>query len=250
MRRAFYILILAVLVSCASNDKLIMQSELDKAVFSGKVITEEGLPLEGVKIKLNSSLEARTDINGNFFYTYLAFGKYKIAFERNDYAKEEFDFEYNLKSKRPLKMKLKMFSLNFLLSEGRELMESKKYKDVELIIKKIDSIDQDDESVINFKAVFLFTTSKYAEARSLYEELVVKDRSNVYYHLPLITIYEKLEMFLEEARTCLYVGRNYPDEYVGLIKKSAEIYKDKLKDDAEYEKVMKVYNSFIEKKKK
>jgi tetratricopeptide (TPR) repeat protein len=247
MKKLFLLLIGLAFVSCASNDKLIMQSEIDRAMFSGQVITEEGLPLEGVKILLNSTMEARTDINGKFFYTYIGFGKYKISFEKENYAKEEFDFNYDIKSKKPLTMKLKMFSLNYLLTDGRELMEAKKYADVELIIKKLDSINPDEQAVIYFKAVYYHVIGKYADAKPLFEDLIIKDRLNVYYHLPLITIYEKLGMNIEEANECLYIGRNYPEEYGYLIKKSAEIYREKLNDDREYEKAMTLYNSLITK---
>lgn len=249
MKKILLFIISILVVSCASNDKLIMQSELDKANFSGKVITEEGLPLEGVKILLNSSLEARTDINGNFFYTFLAYGKYKISFEKTDYAKEEFDFEYNIKSKKPFSLKLKMFSLNYLLADGRELIEAKKYADVELIIKKLESINPDQETVLYFKAAYFFISGKYPEAKPIFEVLVKRDRYNIYYHLPLIVIYKNLQLFIEEAQEYLYIGRNFPDEYLEYIKKSADIYKDKLNDTAESDKVMRIYNSLKENKK-
>lgn len=248
MIKKFICLVLIInIFSCASMYKLNLQSELDKAAFTGKVISEEGLPLEGVKVKLNTGINALTDINGKFFFSVLPYGKYSIIFEKTDYSKEETKFEYTIKSKKPLYLVTKMVSYNYLLNLGSDLLKTRNYEEIEKVIKKIEGINSDEDSFLYLKATYLFSKRMYAESIPLYEELIARDRKNVYFQLPLITVYDKLEKYEKKAEVCAAIARINPKEYLDLLKISAGIYRDKLNDNEMCENIMKEYRILSEK---
>ena len=140
IKKILQCLIITLLVSCTSYDKIYRDSDMSKAVLSGKIITEEGLPLEGVKIKLNETQESRSDINGKFFFSFLLFGEYKLTFEKEVYSYEEYSFKFDLKNKKIPFLKAKLLSLNYLLYEGMDYLKQKKYSDVEKIIDKLNML--------------------------------------------------------------------------------------------------------------
>jgi tetratricopeptide (TPR) repeat protein len=178
----------------------------------------------------------------------LGYGKHTITFEKDDYSKEEVKFEYTATNKKQYYMKVKLLSLNFLLSEGIELSKLKRFDDVDKLIKKLEEINPDDESIFYLKATNFYNKNLINEAMILFENLVERDRKNVYYQLPLINIYEKMQLYQKEAETCYYVGNNYQDDYPELLKKSAEIYRDKLDDNLMYENIINQYDKLLKKK--
>lgn len=234
--------------SCTSYDKIYRESDLSKAVLSGKIITEEGLPLEGVKIRLNNSRESRSDINGKFFFSYLIYGEYVMTFEKEGYSFEEYSFKYDLKNKKIPFIKAKLMSLNYLLNDGIELLTQKRYSDVEKVIEKLYKINPDESSILYFKSTYLFERKKYKEALDIAERLIETDRKNIYYNLLLIEIYENLGWFRKKTEACIFVARNNPKEYCYLMKMAADIFKDKLEDIESSKKLMEEYEEMSKKR--
>ncbi|HOV13006.1 MAG TPA: hypothetical protein PK771_01875 [Spirochaetota bacterium] len=241
-------IIVFLLIGCTSYDKIYRDSDISKAMLSGKIITEEGLPLEGVKIKLNDKQESRSDINGKFFFTYLFFGEYKLTFEKEGYSNEEYIFKYDMKNKKIPFIKAKLMSFNFLLNEGIYLLSQKKYSEVESVLERLKRIASDEESYLYLKSVYLCERKKYKDALDIVESLINSDRKNLYYNLLLIDIYGNLGWFQKKAELCLIIGKNNPDEYLYLIKQAAEIYKEKLEDQENYNKLIELYESMNSKK--
>lgn len=243
-----YIFIIFLLFTCTSYDKIYRENDLSKAMLSGKIISEEGLPLEGVKIKLNNSHESRSDINGRFFFNFILFGEYKMTFEKEGYSYEEYNFKYDIKNKKIPFVKAKLLSFNFLLNEGIYLLSQKKYSDVENILEKLKIIDPEEAAYLYLKSVYLSERKKYKESLDIVEKLIESDRKNLYYNLLLIELYNNLNWFQKKADLCVTVGMNYQDEYLYLIKNAAEIYKDKLEDTDNYNKFIELYESANSKK--
>src|SRR4030042_1730091 len=100
MKKLFFVILLFfLLLSCETYKKVYLNRDLKKAKLQGKVITEEGLPLDGVRVRLTDFIETKTDINGRFLFNFLAFGNYKIKFEKSDYLNTDYDLEYNFKNR-------------------------------------------------------------------------------------------------------------------------------------------------------
>jgi tetratricopeptide (TPR) repeat protein len=241
--RKITFLLFAVLFFCACNtfNKAYMDNEIDKALVTGKIISEEGLPLEGVKIKLDQNIETKSDINGRFIFNYLNFGKHSISFEKEDYSKENLKFEYGFKTKKPFSIKIKMFGFNFLINECKELIKAKKYDEAETAFSKLENINPDEESFIYLKGIYYYTRKKYDEAVKIFELLETQNRKFIYYKLPLVDIYEKLGWYRKSAELCYFIGKNYRDEYLNLMRNSALIYREKLKDEKTYDLVIKEF---------
>ncbi len=250
MRKISLLLLLFMIVSCGTLDKIYLESELKKAMLTGKVITEEGLPLEGVYVKLDSYNETKTDINGKFLYNVVSFGKHRLIFEKEGYAGTSYEFEYSLKKRRLPYVKVKMDSLNFLINEGFEYLKEKQYGKAKEILKTIKKIDDTEETVTYYEAMYHYVIREYYDAMVILEKLKDEDRDNIYYQLTLVAVYEKLNLFEKEALLDQYIARNDLENYSGYLKKSAEIYRDKLNNQAEYDDLMKEYNKYLDSKKK
>lgn len=242
MKRIILLFLSILIISCKTYDTIHLQRDLKKAMLIGKVITEDGLPLEEVIVKLNNLVETNTDINGRFLFNFISFGKYKIVFEREGYSPAEYDFVYNFKNRRVPFVKAKMFSMNYLVNEGFELLKEKKFNEVEKVLKKLDKINQNEEVVLYLKAMRFYVMKKYNESLPILEGLKKRDRENIYYQLTLIDVYKNLDLYEDEINLCLYIGRNNKKEYYKYIKKAAEIYKDKLNNMEKYEELIKEYN--------
>jgi hypothetical protein len=222
-------------IACTSFDPLYLDSELRKAMLSGKVITEEGLPLEGVVIKLDDIQETRSDINGKFLFNYLYFGKHKIITEKEDYLSTTYEFKYSLKNKRAPFLKIKMLSTNFIVNDTFDLLKEKKYQEAEENIKKLETINIDDDIVKYIKSMYLYLTEKYDKALPILEDLRKNDKNNIYYQLTLVEVYEKLGLFEKMVNLCLYIGKNYPKEYSEYTDRAKFISKNKLNQEIKEE---------------
>jgi|GEM_PF-6884126 len=235
-----------IIISCGTYDNILLESRLKRAMLTGRVISEEGLPLEGVTVKLTAFNETRTDINGRFLYNFLPFGKYNMTFEKEGYSKGEYNFVFNFRNRKLPHVKVKMFSMNYLVNEGFEFLKEKKYSKTKDIMAILDDIEEDAEVVLYLKAIYHYTLAEYKDALPILINLKERDRKNIYYQLTLIDLYEKMEMYEEQANLALYVGRNNKDKYYDYIKKASLIYKEKLnnnemsdKINAEYQQVLK-----------
>lgn len=217
-----------IIISCSSLDPIHLRSDLQKSMISGKVITEEGLPLEGVTVKINEFQETMTDINGRFLFNYIRYGKHTITTEKDDYLPGEYKFIYNFRNRRIPFAKIKMLSLNHLVDEGFEYLKENKYDKTLAIIEQLDVINSNEEIVLYLKAMYFYLLEKYDDAIALLEHLKVRDRKNLYYQLTLIDIYEKLKMYKEMADLSFYLGKNNPREYSDYIDMAKKIYKEKL----------------------
>ena len=214
-------------------------------MLSGKVITEEGLPLEGVRVRLNAVTETKTDISGRFFFTYIAYGKYNMIFEKEDFLTEEYNLDFKFKNRKTASViKVKMLSTNYLVNEGFELLKEKKFKDAKDIIDKLEKINPDEDTFLYLKATYFYLNSDFSNAEALLEKLELRDRKNIYYQLTLYDVYEKLELFDKMADLAFYIGSNNPKDYFEYLKKAADIYKDKLKNEKDANKALSEYNKY------
>ena len=195
-KTVFIITTLFLIFSCTTrNEDIYLNRDLKKAKLLGRVITEEGLPLDGVRVRLTDIIETKTDINGRFLFNFLAYGTYKMKFEKKDYLDEEYEFEYNFKNRKKLPyIKIKMLSTNYLVNEGFEYLKERKYEKTKEIIDQLENINNEEEVVKYLKAIYLSENKKYDEALPILEDLKEKDRENIYYQLTLIDLYKKLDM--------------------------------------------------------
>lgn len=240
------IILIALSFSCTSRDDLFLKSELEKAVVTGRIIDEEGLPLEGVRITLNNNITTKTDINGHFLYFKLLFGTHTITIEKSGYTSEEMTFDYKFKFKRfkkPVFLKAKLFSYNYLLREAYESLKEKRYEKVEEAFAKLEEIDTDDESYLYIKAIYLYVKGELEQSESIVDKLKYRDRGNVYYQLTMIELLRRQEKYKEMAEVMLYLGKNNED-YVELIKDAADIYREKLQDAEGFKNAMTAYSNF------
>lgn len=249
MKRALLlitILLLTLIFSCTSTDDLYLKSELEKAVVTGRIIDEEGLPLEGVRITLNNNITTKTDINGHFLYFKLLFGTHTITIEKSGYTSEELTFDYKFKFKRfkkPVFLKAKLFSYNYLLREAYESLKEKRYEKVEEAFAKLEEINTDDESYLYIKAIYLYVKGEFEQSEAIVENLKYRDRENVYYQLTMIELLKRQEKYKEMAEVMIYLGKNHKD-YVEFIKDAADIYREKLQDVEGFKNAMTIYTNF------
>ncbi|MCG8571099.1 MAG: hypothetical protein MJB14_13275 [Spirochaetes bacterium] len=235
----FVFVILLIFTSCATKDKLYMQSELEKSLVTGLVIDEKGLPLEGVTVSLNSFNKSFTDINGKFIYNYLVFGNHKLEFEKDGYTNNEVEFEFrmkNIRKKQPVFVKVKLFSFNYLLSETFEYYKEGNNIRVEEYLEKLANINPHDESYLYMKAIYYVGNKQYQQALVILEDLRVKDRDNLYYALSLIEVYQLLKYHEKEANLCYYTAQRFPD-HSSLLERAAKIYRDQLNNMEKYEEI-------------
>jgi len=241
MKYITILLLGGILVSCSSLDPIHLRSDLQKAMLTGKVITEEGLPLEGVTVRLNEFQETMTDINGRFLFNYIRHGKHTVVTEKDEYLPGEYKFIYNFRNRKLKFAKIKMLSLNHLVDEGFEFLKENKFDKAQAIIEQLDEFNYDEEIVLYLKSMYLYLNEKYDDAIVILENLKGRDRKNVYYQLTLIDIYERLKMYQEMADLCLYLGKNKPRDYAEYIILGKKIYKEKLGqiiDDGEIDKIL------------
>lgn len=228
--------------SCKLMDPIYLQKDIKKAMLTGKVFTEEGLPLEGATVTLTDFVTTRTDINGVFLFNFVRYGKYELKFEKENYSDGSLKLVYNFKNRKLPFITVKLLSLNYLISEGFEYLKEKKYSNIDVIFEKIEKIKPDEESYLYLKALYYLETKKYEESRQLLENLKIKDRNNIYYQLTLIKVYEKLDLYEDQALLMVYVAKNNLNDYYQLLKNAAEIYRDRLGNNDKYEELMKEYN--------
>ncbi len=240
MKTASIVIITLIIISCSTNRDLYRDSELNQSLIAGKVITEEGLPLEGVNVALNSS-SCVTDINGRFFFNDLLFGKHILYFEKQGYTKDSVNIEYSFKNRKLPFIKVKLFSYNYLLADTFELLKQNKNKDIDVNITKLNQINPEDESLFYLKAIILYKRNNLNESLKLFENLAATDRKNIYYILPLLDIYDKLEKYKEKAELSYYIGKNFSKEYIYLIKTAGLIYKNKLNNLEIYNRIQEEY---------
>lgn len=236
-RIAALVMILATIGACRT-DMVHMRDDLEKAMITGKVISEEGLPLEGVEVELNKLQESRTDINGRFLFPYVRYGTYTVKFTKDGYAPEELSFTYKWKNRRENFVKMKLYSLNYLLKEVEEYLTEDNLEEAEALMAKLKTIDADDQTVRYLEAVIFYMRKMYGAAVPILEELKTRDRDNPYYRLSLIDCYQALGDSEMAARECLYLGERDPLHYAYLLKKAALIYRDELGDAAKADEIL------------
>ncbi len=254
MKKIILLLFLGtIFLSCSLFKNMVyLDSEVSKAVISGKVISEEGLPLEGVRVKLsteNSNIsikETVTDINGVFLYKSIGYGKYKLTGEKYGFTIVEYFFEYNFKNRKKIPpIKIKLLSFNFIINEGFEYLKEKNFEKALECLDQAKKINSLDEVVSYLEAMYYYEFKDFNTAMKLLEDLKERDRKNIYYKLTLIDIYDRLDLFEKEIDLCLYIGREESKKYIDYIKIAAYLYKDKFNNQEEYEKLLKEYNELI-----
>ena len=115
------------------------------------------------------------------------------------------------------------------------------------MIDKLEQIDPKEDVVMYLNAMYYYVKENYPESLMILEKLKERDRSNVYYQLTLVDIYEKLELFKKQANLSFYIASTNPKEYYKYYKIAADIYKEKLNNNVEYEKSIRLYNDYSKK---
>ncbi len=246
-RVMLFILFIYILISCKTMDPIYLQKDLRDAQLTGRVVSEEGLPIDNVRIKLTSGRDTKSDVNGYFLFRFLSYGKYNMTFEKEGYLKVELRLEYNFKNRKLNFFTIKMFSLNYLVKEGFEYLKEKNYEKTSEIIDKLETINPDDEVVLYLKAMYNYIKEIYPQSLILLEKLKEIDRKNIYYQLTLVEVYGKMELYQKQAQLSFYIGSTDPKEYYRYFKIAADIYKEKLGNFVESEKAMILYSEYQKK---
>ena len=243
-----FLFFLIILISCKKTmDPVYLNKDLRDARLTGRVISEEGLPLDKVRVRLTISRETITDVNGYFLFRFLSYGKYNMKFEKEGYLIAEYQLDYNFKNRKSPFVKVKMYSKNYLLKEGFEYLKEKNYEKTKEMIDELEKIDPNEDVVMYLKAMYYYIKENYPESLLLLEKLKERDRENIYYHLTLIEIYGKLELFKKQADLSFYIGSENPKDYYKYLKIAADIYKNKLNNNVEYERSMRLYDNYSKK---
>ena len=243
-----FLLFIIILISCKKTmDPIYLNKDLRDARLTGRVISEEGLPLDKVRVRLTISRETKTDVNGNFLFRFLSYGKYNMTFHKEEYLSAEYQLDYNFKNRKSPFVKVKMYSKNYLVKEGFEYLKEKNYEKTKEMIDKLEQIDPKEDVVMYLNAMYYYVKENYPESLMILEKLKERDRSNVYYQLTLVDIYEKLELFKKQANLSFYIASTNPKEYYKYYKIAADIYKEKLNNNVEYEKSIRLYNDYSKK---
>jgi tetratricopeptide (TPR) repeat protein len=242
MKRVLFLLIpFFSLVACKTTDTVYLKSQLRQAMLTGKVITDEGLPLEGVTVSLNDLQVTKTDINGKFLFNFIKYGKYTITFSRKDYSKKTVPMVYNFKNRKLPVISVKLFSSNFLLSEAFEYLKENDFSNALDTIETVYEINPGDETARYLECMYLVQQNRHEEALKIAEDLKRHDRHNIYYQLTLCSIYRQLEMFEQLAARYEYMGRSDLRNNSDYIVKAAEVYRIDLQDNSEYDRVTEEY---------
>lgn len=229
------------LLGCVNFDEVYMKDELKKAMITGKVITEEGLPLEGAIVKLNELQETKTDINGRFLFNFVKYGEYNIIVKKEEYNQSIVNFHYTFKTRKDNFIKVKLKSLNYLINEAIEFLKEKNFQKVQNILNEIEKISADDQTVLYLKAMYFYYGARYESAMKILEDLRYQDRKIVYYSLALIKCYDALRLYLKEATLCYYIGKNFKEDYAFLIKRASDLYKEKMNNIGMSKKMLTEY---------
>lgn len=257
-RVIIFILILYIMGSCDTfkmKNTTLLEKDLKDAKFAGRVISEEGLPIDGVRVKLTGSRETVSDISGYFLFKLLAFGKYNMTFEKEGFLKEVRQVEFNIKNKNQYIYKnkttylftVKMYSTNYLVKEGFEYLKEKDFEKANEIILKLETITPEEEVVLYLKAMYYYLKEIYPQSLMLLEKLKEADRKNIFYQLTLVEVYGKMELHQKQAQLSFYIASSDPKEYYKYYKIAADIYKDKLNNIIESEKAAILYNEYQKK---
>ena len=241
----FFLFLIFVSCKTRQDNSVYFESQLAEAMLVGKVITEEGLPLEGVKVFLSASLSSVTDISGRFMFKFINFGDYNLKFFKEGYLQEEYKFSHSFKERKNIPfIKVKMLSLNYLINEGYEYLKERKIDEVQETITKLTRIEPTNEAVLYLKAVLFFDTGKFQDAMEIMEKLRYTDRNNQYYKLTLIKIYEKLSLFEKQAALSKYLALSDPRAYYVYFKAAYDIYKNKLNNQKESDECIEQFNKY------
>lgn len=249
MKKIFVTLTLTAIIllsSCIKSDNLInLKRDMAKATLVGKVITEEGLPLEGVTVKLSDFQETNTDINGKFMFNYIVFGKHTLIFKKEGYTPYEYNFVFNIKNRKLNHIKVKLHSLNYLLKQGFLALKENRIEDTKKALAQIETIDANSEVYLYFKSAFLYNQEEYQEALPILEKLSHTFIDNIYYRLTLVEVYRKLELYEKEANLCVTIGDHESGEYIDYLKRAAELFGTRLENKDKAVLLLKKYNSLI-----
>ena len=247
-RLILFILLIYILISCkATMDPIRLNKDLRDAKLTGRVISEEGLPLDIVRVRLTSSRDTKTDVNGYFLFRFLSYGKYNMIFEKEGYLKAEYQLDYSFKNRKLHFFTVKMFSSNYLVKEGFEFLKEKNYEKTSEIIDTLETINPEEEVVLYLKAMYYYLKEIYPQSLTILEKLKERDRKNIFYQLTLVEVYGKLELYQKQAQLSFYIGITDPKEYYKYFKIASDIYKDKLDNIVESEKAMILYNEYQKK---
>jgi tetratricopeptide (TPR) repeat protein len=171
---------------------LFPQGYRGKGKIRGFVYTEDGKPIEGVKVKLfslkaGSGFEVSTDKNGEWKALWIRGGTWHIDFEKIGYEIKKISVEVKEFEKNPdIEIKLKKIEglilteeLKNALSEGNKLFEEGKYKEAMEVYNKI--LKDNPEAYIIYLNIgnCYFKMEDYQNAEENYKKVLEKDPNNI-----------------------------------------------------------------------
>ncbi|MDP2915095.1 MAG: tetratricopeptide repeat protein [Candidatus Aminicenantes bacterium] len=182
------ILILFVFISASF---IFPQSYKGQGRIQGIVTDEQGMPLEGVKIKLfsqkaNAGLETVTDAEGRWRVNYVRGGGWNLDFEKLGYAPHKLSTQIQESGQnKPIEVKLKKVEglivteeLKAGLVKGNTLFDEKKYDEAAAVYEEL--VKTNPEAYIVYQNIgnCYFQMEKYDRAEEFYKKVLDKDPKN------------------------------------------------------------------------
>ncbi len=171
---------------------LFSQGYRGKGKLRGFVYSEDGTPLEGVKVKLyslkaSSGFEVLTDKKGEWKALWIRGGTWYIDFEKAGYEIKKISIEIKEAEKNPdLEIRLKKVEgfvfaeeLKENLERGNKLFEEKKYREALEVYNEI--VNKNPDAYIIFLNIgnCYFQMEDYDKAEESYKKVLEKDSQNV-----------------------------------------------------------------------
>lgn len=171
---------------------LFSQSYRGKGKVRGFVYSEDGKPIEGVRVKLfsiraDSGFEVFTDKNGEWKALWIRGGKWNIDFEKIGYEPKKISVELKEADKNPdIEIKLKKIEGLILteelkkgLEDGNKLFNEGKYNEAIAVFN--DLVKKNPEAYIIYLNIgnCYFKMEDYIKAEESYRKVLEKDPKNV-----------------------------------------------------------------------
>lgn len=238
----FLILPVFLFLSCISSpENILLKRDLEKGIFVGKVVDENGLSVPNTEIKLNGRRTGFTDINGKFMFIRLANKKHEITCIKENFQEKIFSFEFN-KKKGPNFVHIKMFSIHYFINLTKNALLERDLKEANKNIDIILKMKPEQTFARYCQALVYKEQKEYEKAIQIMISLRTIQPYSKYISLTLADLYLITEKY--EKTVSIYASLFHMSEmeHYQLMKKAGEIYEDKLKKP---QLAMEYYKKFL-----